>query len=303
MSTDTVRIVEVGPRDGLQSRDTRLPTDQRIEWIRQLAAAGLREIEAGSFVREDLVPTMADSEVVFVEAQTLDLDVLWALIPNLRGFERASASGAKAFAYFSSSSETFSQKNAGCSIAESIVNFREIRQVAGKSPLRAYLSCCFGCPYEENVAVATVTELAQQLHAAGADEIVISDTTGIATPDSVTVLITALGSAIPIEQLSLHLHDTHGQALECASAGVEAGVRSFDGSAGGLGGCPFAPGAPGNVATEDLVTLFESRGFSTGIDLDQLIDSSLWLEGVIGEKLPASSLVDRRTDPPARDGS
>lgn len=303
MSTDTVRIVEVGPRDGLQSRDTRLPTDQRIEWIRQLAATGLREIEAGSFVREDLVPTMADSEVVFVEAQTLDLDVLWALIPNLRGFERASASGAEAFAYFSSASESFSQKNAGCSIAESIVNLREIRQAVGKSPLRAYLSCCFGCPYEENVAVDTVTDLAQQLHAAGADEIVISDTTGIATPDSVTVLITALGSAIPIEQLSLHLHDTHGQALECASAGVEAGIGSFDGSAGGLGGCPFAPGAPGNIATEDLVTLFESRGFSTGIDLDQLIDSSLWLEGVIGEKLPARSLVGRRTDPPARDGS
>lgn len=303
MSGDSVRIVEVGPRDGLQSRETQLATHLRIEWIRQLTAAGLREIEAGSFVREDLVPTMANSEAVFHEARTLDIELLWALIPNLRGFERARACGAKAFAHFSSTSETFSQKNAGCSIAGSMVSFREIRQVAGKSPLRAYLSCCFGCPYEENVAVATVTDLAQQLHAAGADEIVISDTTGIATPAAVTALITALGSVVPIEQLSLHLHDTHGQALECARAGLEAGVRSFDGSAGGLGGCPFAPGAPGNVATEDLVTLFESRGFSTGIDLDQLIDSSLWLEGVIGEKLPARSLVDRRTDPPARDGS
>jgi len=301
MSRDRVRIVEVGPRDGLQSRGTELSVDLRIAWIRQLAAAGLREIEAGAFVRADLVPAMAASEDVFRLAADLKVETLWALIPNLRGFQRASDSGAKAFAFFTSVSETFSQKNSGCSVEESLVNFREIRQVSEMSPVRAYLSCSFGCPYEQSVEASAVTNLARKLDAAGADEIVISDTIGIADPESVATIIAAVSAEVTASKLTLHLHDTRGSALDCARAGLEAGIGSFDSSAGGLGGCPFAPGAPGNVATEDLVTLFESLGCRTGIDLDQLIHSSLWLEKVLGEQLPAKGLAERRTEPP-RDG-
>ncbi|MEC9476515.1 MAG: hydroxymethylglutaryl-CoA lyase [Planctomycetota bacterium] len=297
MSDETVRIVEVGPRDGLQSRGTILSVDHRIEWIRQLSAAGLCEIEAGSFVRPDLVPAMASSDEVFRSADHFDVETLWALIPNLKGYQRASSSGATAFAFFTAASESFSSKNAGCSIGESLAQFGEIRQACQGSPLRAYLSCSFGCPYEQEVEVSQVLLRARQLDGAGADEIVISDTIGSADPPAISSIIEAVSSEIDISRITLHLHDTHGSAVECARAGLAAGIRSFDSSAGGLGGCPFAPGSRGNVATEDLVSLFTSQGFDTGIDLNRLIDSSLWLQKKLGESLPATEASRRRSDP------
>ncbi|MGE4620113.1 MAG: hydroxymethylglutaryl-CoA lyase [Planctomycetota bacterium] len=281
MDNNTVRIIEVGPRDGLQSLGTELPVELRIEWIKKLSSAGLCEIEAGSFVRHDRVPSMANSEDVFRGSNDLPIKHLWALVPNLRGWKRASESGATAFAFFTSASETFSQKNSSCSIEQSIEKFSEIKQAVNGSPLRAYLSCSFGCPYEDQIPVKNVAQWAKKLQLAGADEIVISDTTGVATKASVSSIASAVLAEISVQKVSLHLHDTHGSAVDCARVGWESGIRSFDSSAGGLGGCPFAPGAPGNVATEDLVSLFESLGIDTGIDLQQLKESSAWLAGII----------------------
>ncbi|MDE0959894.1 MAG: hydroxymethylglutaryl-CoA lyase [Planctomycetota bacterium] len=289
-----VRVVEVGPRDGLQSRGIQLSIEQRVEWIRKLIAAGIGEIEAGAFVRPDRVPAMADSDQLFLLLGDVTPVKLWALIPNPKGAQRAVASGAKHLAFFTAASETFSQQNSGCSIDQSLHHFRQLRSEASDVPLRGYLSCSFGCPYEGVIDPDQVLLRSLALLRDGADEIVISDTTGIATAQAVTTLIARLATDLPIEKISLHLHDTHGSALDCARAGLDAGIRSFDASAGGLGGCPFAPGARGNVATEDLLEVLEQQGFESGIDRPTLIETSLWLERCLGEELPARSLVDRR---------
>ena len=294
MSGETVRVVEVGPRDGLQSRGVSLTVDQRVEWISRLISAGLGEIEAGSFVREDRVPSMAASDEVFRHCSDAPLLHLWALIPNQRGALRAIEAGASSFAFFTSASESFSEANSRCSIEESLERFQEVRQTTGTAPLRTYLSCSFGCPYEGEIAPERVLEVALALLQAGSDELVISDTIGIATAGTTTALIDRLQREIPLEKLSLHLHDTRGSALECARAGLDSGIRGFDASAGGIGGCPFAPGARGNIATEDLLQLLAEQGHDSGIDRERLIESSLWLERCLGEQLPARSLTDRR---------
>ncbi|MBT6784847.1 MAG: hydroxymethylglutaryl-CoA lyase [Planctomycetes bacterium] len=291
---DTVRVVEVGPRDGLQSRGIQLSIEQRREWIEKLIASGVREIEAGAFVRPDRVPAMADSDALFLLLGDVTPVHLWALVPNRIGGQRAVAAGAKHLAFFTAASETFSQQNSGCSIDQSLQHLQQLRLPPLDLPLRGYLSCCFGCPYEGAIDAEQVLQRSIALISGGAEEIVISDTTGIATAQAVTTLIDRLTSEIPIEKISLPLHDTHGSALECVRAGLDAGVRSFDGSAGGLGGCPFAPGARGNVATEDLLEVLQQQGFDSGIDREALIESSLWLERCLGEELPAQSLVNRR---------
>ncbi len=297
--TDRIRIVEVGPRDGLQSRSDSpsgkmLPLESRIEWIEKLIGSGVEEIEAGAFVREDRVPAMAGSAEVFEHFRDRHDVRLWALIPNLKGWQLADAAGASNFAFFTSVSEGFSLHNTGHSLQQSRQAFDEIVAARGSAPLRGYLSCCFGCPYDGEIEARQVLEAALQLHGAGADEIVISDTTGIATADGVTRVVETVAEEIPLEILSLHLHDTHGSAVDCARAGLETGIRSFDGSAGGLGGCPFAPGAMGNIATEDLLLLMHQQGYSTPIDGAALMQSSLWLEGELGETLPARALGDLR---------
>jgi len=270
-----LRIVEVGPRDGLQSLDARYSVETRLEWIGKLAQAGIQEIECGAFVRNDLVPAMANCDQLF---QSLGATPFrkWALVPNRRGMESALTSGADALAFFTSATEEFSQKNTACSREESIDRFREIVKDSADLPLRAYISCCFECPYEGLVDPREVITMSLRLLDAGAREIVISDTIGSANAQQMGPLIDQLSDHLPLSSVALHLHDTHGHALECARVAWEHGIRTFDASAGGLGGCPFAPGASGNVSTEALVNLFQGMGIDTGIDTKGLAETQAW---------------------------
>ena len=275
----TVRLVEVGPRDGLQSLDYRLSIETRLEWITRLSQSGLSEIECGAFVRPDRVPAMASSDQLFTKIKNSDF-LAWALVPNLKGLERAQNSGVSAFAFFTSATETFSMKNASCSRQDSLERFKSLVVAADSQPLRAYLSCCFSCPFEGEVEGSDVLYMTRELLDLGAHEIVISDTIGSATPEHVLQLTHQLNSELSSEvitsKISLHLHDTHGQAVESAHAGWEAGIRSFDGSAGGIGGCPFAPNASGNVSTESLVALFDQLGVATGVSTSSLTETANW---------------------------
>ena len=270
-----IRIVEVGPRDGLQSLNAHYSVETRLEWIGKLAHAGIQEIECGAFVRADLVPAMANSDQIFQSLAGSSFRK-WALVPNRRGLQSALDSGADALAFFTSATEGFSQKNTACNREDSIDRFHAMVPESGDLPLRAYLSCCFECPYDGPVDPEEVLRMAVQLQKAGATEIVISDTIGSARPEQISPLFRLLGELLPLSMLALHLHDTHGRALECAREAWDHGITSFDASAGGLGGCPFAPGATGNVATEALVQLFEDMGISTGIDVDQLKATRSW---------------------------
>ena len=294
---DRVRIVEVGPRDGLQSQEQILPSAVKIEWIERLAGCGLAEIEVGAFVRPDRVPAMADSgEVLAALPPPTDHQRRWVLVPNTRGLEKARAAGATDFAFFTAASETFSAKNTGCSIEASLDRLLRISDSIDRDRerLRGYISTSFGCPYEGEVSHGDVLRIAEALLGLGVEEVVISDTIGIATPEAVVGLLKTLSPALPVERTTLHLHDTGGLACTNALAALDGGVRSFDASSGGLGGCPFAPGARGNVATEDLIADLESRGVETGIDRAELIRTSLWLEGHLRSPLPARSLRSAR---------
>ena len=272
-----VRIIEVGPRDGLQSLNAHYSVETRLEWIQRLSLAGIREIECGAFVRADRVPAMASSEQIFHSLGQTSF-MKWALIPNRRGLESALAAGADALAFFTSATEGFSQKNTACSREESLERFRALVPESMGLPLRAYISCCFECPYDGIVDPQQVVALSVELQKAGATEIVISDTIGSATADQITPLFSQLGERLPLSMLALHLHDTHGRALDCARVAWESGIRAFDASAGGLGGCPFAPGATGNVATETLAGLFEEMGIDTGIDVAELRSIRTWFQ-------------------------
>ena len=279
-----VRIVEVGPRDGLQNEKQVIPTVAKLELIRRLAATGLRDIEATAFVSPKWVPQMADhAEVV----RGLD----WSsgihypvLTPNLKGFEAALAAGAREVAVFASASEGFSQKNINCSIAESIERFIPVLAGAKKAgvKVRGYVSCVVACPYDGPVAPQSVASVAAQLKDIGCYEISLGDTIGVGTPASVLRMLEAVARKVPAEALAGHYHDTYGMAVANIYASYQFGLRTFDAAVGGLGGCPFAKGATGNVATEHVVYLLEGQGCDTGIDLPALKETAKWIKGVLG---------------------
>jgi hydroxymethylglutaryl-CoA lyase len=288
--TPDVGIYEVGPRDGLQNEAGFVSTNAKLELIALLATAGLRWVEVASFVSPSWVPQLADADEL-VSALTRSPGVRYAaLVPNEKGYERLRAAGPMDIAgTFISVSESHNQKNVNCSVAEQLARIAPIfeRARADGVAVRAYVSTVCGCPYEGEIAVSAVVELARKLIDCGAAEISLGDTIGVGHPKQVRELVLAVASEVPLERIALHLHDTYGRALANAQAGFEAGVRVFDASLAGLGGCPYAPGASGNVATEDLVDLFEREGIRTGVDLDALVDASAWLErDVLGRRLP-----------------
>ena len=267
-----VRIVEVGPRDGLQNEARLLSVEQRIAMIRGLAGAGLSTIEAGAFVRFDLVPAMAGSDAVLEGLRDLEHVRLPVLVPNRRGLRSAIDAGAREVAVFAAASETFSLRNGGAGIEATLARIDEVAakaKGAGLS-LRGYLSCVAGCPFEGEVPVARVVEVAEALAGMGCQEISLGDTIGIGTPARIVAVVRACAAAVGIDRLAIHAHDTMGQALANVLTALELGVRTVDSSVAGLGGCPFAPGAAGNLATEDLVYLLDGLGVRHGVDFDRL---------------------------------
>ncbi|HWV14820.1 MAG TPA: hydroxymethylglutaryl-CoA lyase [Cellvibrio sp.] len=268
-----VRIVEVGPRDGLQNEKNTIPTAAKILLVEQLADAGLRYIEAGSFVNPKWVPQMADSAEVFTGIARNQEVTYAALTPNLQGYTRALAAGASEVAIFAAASEAFSQKNINCSIDESLQRFEMLMATARADniPVRGYISCVAGCPYSGEVDIHTVAAIANKLLAMGCYEISLGDTIGVGTAGQIKNLIAAISQTIPIAKLAVHMHDTYGQALANIYAALEMGVSVIDSSVAGLGGCPYAAGAAGNMATEDLVYLLNGLGIKHGVDLPKLI--------------------------------
>jgi hydroxymethylglutaryl-CoA lyase len=268
-----VKIVEVGPRDGLQNEAVDVPAEVKLALIHQLVDAGISYIEAGSFVNPKWVPQMANSEDVFTQLVHGDNITYAALTPNLKGFERALSVNATEVAIFAAASEAFSQKNINCSIAESIARFEPVMAAAKQANIkvRGYVSCVLGCPYQKDVPVSDVVKVSTQLFDMGCYEISLGDTIGTGTPTKVKELIAELSQVIPVEKLAVHFHDTYGQALANIYAALECGVAVVDSSISGLGGCPYAKGASGNVASEDLVYMLNGMGIEHGVDLDKLI--------------------------------
>ncbi len=264
-----VQIVEVGPRDGLQNESRLLSTEIKIELIHRLADAGLKRIEAAAFVSPRWVPQMADHETVMRGLRRSPGIVYSALTPNLKGFEAALAAGAQEVAVFAAASEAFSQKNINCSIAESLRRFEDVLAAARQHgvPVRAYVSCALGCPYEGKVSPQAVAAVAGTLFQMGCHEISLGDTIGVGTPGATRDMIEAVIAYVPVANLAGHFHDTYGQALANVHAALQLGVSVFDSSVAGLGGCPYAAGASGNLATEDLLYLLQGLGIETGIDL------------------------------------
>lgn len=283
---DSVRIVEVGPRDGLQNEKTAVPVEVKVEFIGRLAAAGLRTIEAGSFVSPKRIPQMADTAEVLARLPANPAVRYPVLVPNMKGMEAAAAAGVAEVSVFASASETFSQKNIGCSIAESVARFRPVLDLARARSIavRGYVSCALGCPYEGKVAVDAVVSLSRQLAQLGCYEIAISDTIGIGTPRQAREIVRAVAGEIGIGMLAVHFHDTRGQALANILACLEEGVAVVDGAVAGLGGCPYAPGASGNVSTEDLVFMLEGMGVATGVDLDLAIEAGRFICAHLGRE-------------------
>src|SRR5690554_260493 len=270
-----VRIVEVGPRDGLQNEKQIIPTATKVQLINQLTDAGLQTIEAGSFVNPKWVAQMADSAEVFQQITRKPEVTYAALVPNLQGFERALAVQADEVAIFAAASEAFSQKNINCSISESLVRFETLMQAAQAQNMavRGYISCMAGCPYSGAVDVKTVVQIARELLAMGCYEISLGDTIGVGTAGQIKSMIEQLADVIPIEKHAVHMHNSYGQALANIYAALECGVSVVDSSIAGLGGCPYAAGASGNVATEDVVYLLNGLGIEHGVDLNKLIDA------------------------------
>lgn len=284
-----VHLFEVSLRDGLQNETVFVSTEAKLAHLRHLVAAGVRDIEVTSFVRASRIPALADAEDL-VAALPRDTGArFWALVPNPVGMDRALAAGITHVCTFLSSSETHNQRNVNRTIRESLAGLRKVIGTAVDEgvAVRAYVSTVFGCPYEGPVAVSRVVDIARELLDLGAQTVVLGDTTGVALPDQVGRVVAALvEGGIPVDRLALHAHDTRGTAVVNAYAAYQAGVRRFDGSVAGIGGCPYAPGAAGNAATEDLVHLFEGMGASTGIDLDRLGVAGRHMEAAIGRPLP-----------------
>jgi hydroxymethylglutaryl-CoA lyase len=283
-----VRIYEVGPRDGLQNESTPIPTDAKLRFIDLLADAGLREIEASSFVSPRAIPQLADADELMARLDRRPRVRYPVLVPNERGLERAEAAGADAICVFTAASEAFTAHNINMTIAESIDAFRPVVARARERGwwTRGYVSTAFGCPYAGAVDEGAVVDVAQRLLELGVDELSIGDTIGVAVPADVRRVVGALtGAGIATERLAMHFHDTRGTALANVSGALELGIRCFDASTGGTGGCPYAPGAAGNLATEDLVYLLDREGLSHGVDLDPLLVAARHVSQTLGRPL------------------
>jgi hydroxymethylglutaryl-CoA lyase len=303
ITVDTVKIVEVGPRDGLQNEKVTIPTQAKIDYITALGDAGLRVIEAGAFVSPKWVPQMADTAEVYREIPK-DPGVEYpVLVPNMRGLERAIESGVTSIAVFTASSESFNKRNINMSIEESFENYAPVvaRARAEGMRVRGYVSTAFGCPYEGDVPPEKVLEVSARLLDLGCYEISIGDTIGVGTPLQVQGVIGVLLQVIPASKLAMHFHDTRGTALANTLAALEMNIATFDASSGGLGGCPYAPGASGNLATEDLVYLLDGLRIDTGVDLNRLVQASNIIAPYLDHPLPGKYLqaCTRKTMPVA----
>lgn len=288
----SVRIVEVGPRDGLQNEARAVPTATKIELIERLAAAGLRTIESTAFVSPRWVPQMADHSEVMRGIRRAPGVRYPVLVPNLKGFEAAAAAGVDEIAVFAAASEQFSKTNINCSIDESLERFAPVMEAARARDIRVrgYISCVVGCPYEGAVAPQTVARIARELHRMGCYEISLGDTIGVGTPNSVRGAIEATAADVPLAQLAVHLHDTYGQAIANVYAALELGVSVVDSAVAGLGGCPYARGASGNVATEDVLYLMQGLGIETGVDLQAVYEAGRFICEALGRE-PASRVA------------
>jgi hydroxymethylglutaryl-CoA lyase len=287
-----VTVVEVGPRDGLQNEAVSLSIDARVAFCDRLIAAGLPVVEVGALVSPKQVPQMAGSEEVLRRVASRPGTRLPVLVPNRTGFERALAAGAREIAVFTAASETFNRRNINASIDESFARFAEFLPEAKREGLRArgYVSTCFGCPYEGAVPPENVVSVARRLIDAGCDEVSIGDTIGVAVPTQVVDVFGRLAEAVPAERLAAHFHDTRGTALANVLAALGEGVSVVDSSAGGIGGCPFAPGASGNLATEDLVYMLHGMGIETGVEIGAVAEASRSLAARLGRPLPSRYL-------------
>jgi len=289
----SVRLVEVGPRDGLQNERAVVGTGHKVELIDRLGAAGLKTIEVGSFVSPKWVPQMADTPEVLARLHRRPGVSYPVLVPNLRGLEAALANGVEEIAVFAAASESFSRKNINCSIDESLDRFEPVTALANERGLkvRGYVSCVLGCPYEGAIDPAAVSRVAARLSDMGCYEISLGDTIGVGTPGAAQRMIAAVAARVAIERLAVHFHDTWGQGLANIYASLELGIAVVDGSVGGLGGCPYAKGATGNVATEDVLYMLDGLGISTGVDLAGIVAAAEFISGVIGR--PPVSRVAR----------
>jgi isopropylmalate/homocitrate/citramalate synthase len=289
---DTVKIVEVGPRDGLQNEKVTVPTEAKVDYITALADSGLRVIEAGAFVSPKWVPQMADTAEVYRDIPK-DPGVEYpVLVPNMKGLERAIEAGVRSIAIFTAASDTFNQRNINMTIDESFANYAPVvaRALQEQMRVRGYVSTAFGCPYEGDVPPEKVLEVSARLLDLGCYEVSVGDTIGVGTPMQVQGVIGMLLQVIPAPKLAMHFHDTRGTALANTLAALEMGIATFDASSGGLGGCPYAPGASGNLATEDLVYMLDRMGLDTGVNLDRLVAASSIVAPYLDHPLPGRYL-------------
>ncbi|MGL9617753.1 hydroxymethylglutaryl-CoA lyase [Bradyrhizobium sp. U531] len=290
--SDPVRIIEMGPRDGLQNEKTAVSVEARIAFIEALVGAGLDTVEVGAFVSPKAIPQMASSDAVLRGIAHVKNAEFHVLVPNEKGYDAARAAGAKIVSVFAAASEGFSRANINCTVAESIERFKPVlaRAKADGIPARGYISCVLGCPFDGEIKPKAVADLAETLWDLGCYEISLGDTIGIGTPDKAKAMLRAVAANIPPAKLAMHFHDTYGQALANLYAGMEEGVRVIDAAAGGLGGCPYAPGATGNVATEDVVYMLEGMGVKTSVDMEKLLAATNVMAGVLG-KPPVSRVA------------
>ncbi|MGA2997310.1 hydroxymethylglutaryl-CoA lyase [Bradyrhizobium sp.] len=274
--SDQVRIVEVGPRDGLQNEKTPVSVEGRVAFIEALLAAGLHTVEVGAFVSPKAIPQMVGSDEVLRRVSQHAVGEFHVLVPNEKGYEAARAAGAKVIAVFGSASEGFSRANINCSVAESIERFKPVIARAGADGIkvRGYVSCVLGCPYDGEIKPQAVVDVAKILWDLGCYEVSLGDTIGVGTPKKARALLRTVAGHVPMAHLAMHFHDTYGQALANLYAGMEEGARVIDSAAGGLGGCPYAPGATGNVATEDVVYMLKGLGIATGVDMRKLVQAT-----------------------------
>ncbi|MBR1270579.1 hydroxymethylglutaryl-CoA lyase [Bradyrhizobium sp. AUGA SZCCT0222] len=282
--SDAVRIIEVGPRDGLQNEKVPISVADRIAFIEALIGAGLHTVEVGAFVSPKAIPQMVGSDQVLRGVSHIAGSEFHVLVPNEKGYEASQAAGAKVIAVFASASEGFSRANINCSVAESIERFKPVvaRAKADGIRVRGYISCVLGCPFDGEVKPQAVVDVAKTLWDLGCYEVSLGDTIGVGTPMKARQLLRAVAGSVPMEKLAMHFHDTYGQALANLYAGMEEGARVIDSAAGGLGGCPYAPGATGNVATEDVIYMLEGLGMKTGVDMTKLLAATNEVSRLIG---------------------
>ena len=295
----SVKLVEVGPRDGLQNESATVPTAVKVELINRLSDTGLKVIEAGAFVSPKWVPQMADTAEVLARIRREPGVSYPVLVPNLQGFEAARAAGAKEIAVFTATSETFARKNINCSIEESLERYAALSSAAAAARIkvRGYISCVLGCPYEGEIAAARVAKVAARLLQLGCYEISLGDTIGVGTPGKAQAMLDAVAAHVPREKLAVHFHDTYGQALANILAALEKGIAVVDSSVAGLGGCPYAPGASGNVASEDVLYMLDGMGIKTGVNLGMLVRTGRFIAGEL-HRQPGSKTnlaLSRRT--------